>query len=83
MEHALKLWFDKNDLKTAETVRGRIVDTLQDLYRGITFLCAASADKCTAEGESGPPVLVLHGWPSSVWEFHRIIPLADSDAAKS
>jgi pimeloyl-ACP methyl ester carboxylesterase len=26
------------------------------------------------EGE-GPPTLLLHGWPSSVWEFHRLIPL--------
>jgi microsomal epoxide hydrolase len=25
-----------------------------------------------AEG-SGPPVLVLHGWPSTVWEFHELI----------
>jgi pimeloyl-ACP methyl ester carboxylesterase len=27
---------------------------------------------CIAEG-SGPPLLLLHGWPSSVWEFHRVI----------
>jgi microsomal epoxide hydrolase len=27
-----------------------------------------------AEGEDGPPVLLLHGWPSSVWEFHELIP---------
>jgi pimeloyl-ACP methyl ester carboxylesterase len=26
-----------------------------------------------AEGE-GMPVLLLHGWPSTVWEFHRIVP---------
>lgn len=25
------------------------------------------------EGE-GPPLLLLHGWPSTVWEFHRVIP---------
>ena len=25
-----------------------------------------------AEGD-GPPLLLLHGWPSSVWEFHRVI----------
>ena len=29
---------------------------------------------CIAEGD-GPPLLLLHGWPSSVWEFHRIVPL--------
>jgi pimeloyl-ACP methyl ester carboxylesterase len=29
---------------------------------------------CIAEGE-GPPLLLLHGWPSSIWEFHRIVPL--------
>ena len=27
-----------------------------------------------ADGE-GPPLVLLHGWPSSVWEFTRIIPL--------
>jgi pimeloyl-ACP methyl ester carboxylesterase len=31
-----------------------------------------------AEGD-GPALLLLHGWPSSVWEFHRIIPLLRSD----
>ena len=25
------------------------------------------------EGD-GPPLLLLHGWPSTVWEFHRVIP---------
>jgi microsomal epoxide hydrolase len=28
-----------------------------------------------AEGSSGPPVVCLHGWPSTVWEFHRLVPL--------
>ena len=32
---------------------------------------------CIAEGD-GPPLLLMHGWPSSVWEFHRIIPLLRS-----
>lgn len=27
-----------------------------------------------AEGD-GPPLLLLHGWPSSIWEFTRLIPL--------
>jgi pimeloyl-ACP methyl ester carboxylesterase len=27
-----------------------------------------------AEGDDGPPVLLLHGWPSTVWEFHALIP---------
>jgi microsomal epoxide hydrolase len=31
-----------------------------------------------AEGD-GPPLLLLHGWPSSVWEFHRIIPRLRAD----
>src|SRR6201999_2367909 len=25
------------------------------------------------EGD-GPPLLLMHGWPSTVWEFHRVIP---------
>jgi microsomal epoxide hydrolase len=31
-----------------------------------------------AEGE-GVPVLCLHGWPSSVWEFHRLVPRLRED----
>ena len=31
-----------------------------------------------SEGD-GPALLLLHGWPSSVWEFHRIIPLLRAD----
>ena len=27
-----------------------------------------------ADGE-GPPLVLLHGWPSSVWEFARLMPL--------
>jgi pimeloyl-ACP methyl ester carboxylesterase len=26
---------------------------------------------------SGTPLLLLHGWPSSVWEFHRLVPLLE------
>jgi pimeloyl-ACP methyl ester carboxylesterase len=32
-----------------------------------------------AEGD-GVPVLLLHGWPSSVWEFHELVPLLRSHA---
>jgi microsomal epoxide hydrolase len=32
-----------------------------------------------AEGD-GTPVLLLHGWPSTVWEFHELVPLLRSDA---
>ena len=32
------------------------------------------------EGSDGPPLLLIHGWPSSVWEFHRLIPVARSFA---
>src|SRR5688500_4873149 len=31
------------------------------------------------EGD-GPPLLLIHGWPSSVWEFHRLIPIVRSFA---
>ncbi|MDA0184197.1 epoxide hydrolase [Solirubrobacter phytolaccae] len=27
---------------------------------------------CIVEGD-GPPLLLLHGWPSTVWEFNRVI----------
>src|SRR6187401_2444623 len=26
-------------------------------------------------GESGPPILLVHGFPESWWAFHRLIPL--------
>jgi pimeloyl-ACP methyl ester carboxylesterase len=26
-------------------------------------------------GGSGPPVLLLHGWPETWWEWHRVMPL--------
>ena len=26
-------------------------------------------------GDDPVPILLLHGWPSSVWEFHKVIPL--------
>jgi pimeloyl-ACP methyl ester carboxylesterase len=29
---------------------------------------------------AGTPVLVLHGWPSTVWEFHELVPALRSDA---
>ena len=32
--------------------------------------CVADGVHFIAEGD-GPPLLLLHGWPSSVWEFHR------------
>ena len=25
--------------------------------------------------ENSTPILLLHGWPSTVWEFHKSIPL--------
>jgi pimeloyl-ACP methyl ester carboxylesterase len=67
-----------------ETVRG-----LADAWRSSYDWRAAEAElngfeqwvadgvHCIAEG-SGPPLVLLHGWPSSVWEFHRVIPLLRS-----
>ena len=34
----------------------------------------------TVHGGKGPPLLLMHGWPSSVWEFHRLIPLLRQSA---
>ena len=35
-----------------------------------------------ADGDDPIPVLLLHGWPSSVWEFHKIIHLLTDDAGE-
>lgn len=32
-----------------------------------------------AAGESGPPILLVHGFPESWWAFHRLIPLLARD----
>ena len=29
----------------------------------------------TVTGGSGPPILLLHGWPETWWEWHRVMPL--------
>lgn len=26
-------------------------------------------------GGSGPPILLLHGWPETWWEWHNVMPL--------
>ena len=30
-------------------------------------------------GIKGIPILLLHGWPGSVWEFYKMIPLLTND----
>ena len=54
-------WRSEYDWRAAETELNGFQQSVAD---GVHFI---------AEGD-GPPLLLLHGWPSSVWEFHRIIP---------
>jgi pimeloyl-ACP methyl ester carboxylesterase len=56
-------WRDGYDWRSAEAELNSFSQFTAD---GVHFI---------AEGD-GPPLLLLHGWPSSVWEFHRLIPLA-------
>ena len=28
----------------------------------------------------GKPLLIVHGWPGSVWEFHKLIPMLTDPA---
>ena len=59
-------WRGEYDWRAAEAELNSFEQFVSD---GVHFI---------AEGD-GPPVLLMHGWPSSVWEFHRIIPLLRSD----
>ena len=42
---------------------------------GFAQFTRRTALHCIVEGD-GPPLLLLHGWPRSVWEFHRADPAA-------
>jgi pimeloyl-ACP methyl ester carboxylesterase len=55
-------WRDGYDWRAAEATLNTFEQFVVDGVHVVT------------EGD-GPPLLLLHGWPSSVWEFHRIIPL--------
>jgi pimeloyl-ACP methyl ester carboxylesterase len=59
-------WRDGYDWRAAEA---RLNGFAQHRAGGVHFI---------AEGTGGPPLLLLHGWPSSVWEFSRVIgPLSE------
>ena len=55
-------WLDGYDWKAAEATLNGFE---QGKAEGVHFI---------ADGD-GPPLLLLHGWPSSVWEFVRLLPL--------
>jgi pimeloyl-ACP methyl ester carboxylesterase len=55
-------WRDGYDWRAAEAVLNGFE---QGTAEGVHFI---------ADGD-GPPLLLLHGWPSSVWEFVRLMPL--------
>jgi pimeloyl-ACP methyl ester carboxylesterase len=57
-----KYWRDGYDWKSAEAVLNSFE---QGKAEGVHFI---------ADGD-GPALLLLHGWPSSVWEFVRLLPL--------
>lgn len=54
-------WRDEYDWRVAEDVLNGLEQYVVD---GV---------HCIVEGD-GPALLLLHGWPSSVWEFNRVIP---------
>jgi pimeloyl-ACP methyl ester carboxylesterase len=60
-------WRDGYEWRAAEAVLNGFE---QGKAEGVHFI---------ADGD-GPPLLLLHGWPSSVWEFVRLIPLLRESA---
>jgi pimeloyl-ACP methyl ester carboxylesterase len=56
-------WRDGYDWRAAEATFNSFEQYVVD---GVHFWTAGSGDV---------PLLLLHGWPSSVWEFHRLVPL--------
>jgi microsomal epoxide hydrolase len=62
-----RYWRESYDWRAAEATLGSFES---GVIEGVHYL---------AEG-SGVPLLLLHGWPSSVWEFTRIMPLLRADA---
>src|SRR5690242_668182 len=60
-------WRDGYDWRAAEATLNSFSQFTVD---GVHFI---------VEGE-GPPLLLIHGWPSTVWEFHRLIPVVRSFA---
>ena len=57
-------WRDGYDWRAAEATLNGFEQQIVD---GVHFLADGAGD--------GPPLLLLHGWPSSVWEFVRLAPL--------
>jgi pimeloyl-ACP methyl ester carboxylesterase len=60
-------WRDGYDWRAAEAVLNGFEQFKAD---GVHFLAAGD----------GPPLLLLHGWPSSIWEFVRVLPLLERHA---
>src|SRR4051795_6832266 len=56
-------WRDGYDWRAAEAVLNSFGE--QRVLDGVHYF---------ADGD-GPPLVLLHGWPSSVWEFTRVVPL--------
>jgi microsomal epoxide hydrolase len=56
-------WRDEYDWGAAEATLNSFAE--QGVVDGVHYI---------ADG-GGPPLVLLHGWPSSVWEFVRLIPL--------
>ena len=52
----------------------RAVEAQLNAFSQFTAPVSGIEQHFIAEGDAGPPVLFLHGWPSSVWEFHELIP---------
>jgi pimeloyl-ACP methyl ester carboxylesterase len=58
-------WRDGYDWRAAEAVLNSFAE--QRIVDGVHYFADGEGD--------GPPLVLLHGWPSSPWEFTRIVPL--------
>jgi pimeloyl-ACP methyl ester carboxylesterase len=70
LKDLIEYWIDEYDWRRQERLLNEF-----DHYRALS--CGVNLHFIHSRGKSGrpTPLLLLHGWPSSVWEFRKILPM--------
>ena len=70
-------WKDEYDWR-AQEARLNAFEQYTMSLSGIDLHCIHER----GDGDDTVPILLLHGWPSSVWEFHKVVRLLTTDAGE-